>query len=86
MEIEDQKPFNLHPDQLESKKPSAETNSFSSRLPTNADAYRTLLTAPLGAPPTNVLLQPFPAPLDSDGLARLRGNFRNLGIALAVAM
>ncbi|PWN44353.1 hypothetical protein IE81DRAFT_336741 [Ceraceosorus guamensis] len=86
VEIEDQKPFNLHPDQLESKKPSAEANSFSGRLPTSADAYRTLLTAPIGAPPTNVLLQPFPAPLDSEGLAKLRGNFRNLGIALGVAM
>lgn len=82
VEIEDQVDRDIPVDALESKKPGA----FSSRPPKIADNYKPLFVGPSPAEPTNILLQPFPAPIDTDAFARLEGNFRNLGIALAAAL
>ncbi|KAN0059936.1 hypothetical protein ACQY0O_007909 [Thecaphora frezii] len=75
----------IDPDRLDSRYHST-SPGFSTNLPKDASTHHPMHTAPYPAQPSNILLQAFPAPTDSDALDRLRSTFQQLAKGLGVAM
>ncbi|EPQ29947.1 uncharacterized protein PFL1_02619 [Pseudozyma flocculosa PF-1] len=72
----------IDPDKLDSRYGPG----FSSNKAKDPSKHHPLHTAPYPAEPSNILLQTFPAPVDTDALQRLKGTFRQLALGLAAAL
>lgn len=59
---------------------------YSHNAPKDASKLDSKHVAPKPVEPGNILLQQFPAPVNTDALDKLHGNFRQLAIALGAAM
>lgn len=59
---------------------------YSHKAPKDASKIDSKFVSPNPVEPGNILLQQFPAPVNSDALDKLHGNFKQLAIALGAAM
>lgn len=72
----------INPDKLDARYGPG----YSTHVPKDASKLEPLHTSPYPAEPSNILLQPFPDPVNTDAMKRLQANFNQLAYGLAAAM
>lgn len=72
------------PEKLEARYFDDKNKGFSTNWPNNRSKHDPMYVSPNPAEPSNVLIHPFPEPLDVDSMTSLTGSFKKLEIGLAV--
>lgn len=74
----------VDPRKLEARYFSDKEQGYSTNWPNDRSKHNPVHVSPFPAEPSNVLIHPFPEPLNVDSMTSLTGSFKNLEIGLAV--
>lgn len=74
----------IDPSKLEARYFDEKNKGYSTNWPNDRSKHNPIHVSPFPAEPSNVLIHPFPEPLNVDSMTSLTGAFRNLEIGLAV--
>ncbi|CAO1617178.1 unnamed protein product [Sympodiomycopsis kandeliae] len=81
---DDRKHAKVEPSKLEARYFDEKNKGYSTNWPNDRSKHNPIHVSPFPAEPSNILIHPFPEPLNVDSMTSLTGAFRNLEIGLAV--